>query len=105
MGRVYAERAGVLDATAPIVPRGRVVVVHAQINRKEPVVKSLDFEFTDELVKEIADAVREADEIANSDFQPPSPGPACQYCDYRDRCRSDLAATVVSTTALAELPA
>lgn len=103
MGRVYAERVGVLDATAPVVPRGRVVVVHAQINRKEPVVKSLDFEFTDELVGEIADAVREADAIAASDYQPPRPGPACQWCAYVERCQSDLAATVTSTTVLSEL--
>jgi hypothetical protein len=103
MGRVYAEHAGVLDATAPVIPHGRVVVVHAAINRKDPVVKSLDFEFTDELVSEIADAVREADAIASSDYQPPRPGPACQWCAYVARCQSDLAATVTSTTALAEL--
>ena len=30
MGRLYAVRAGVLDATAPLVPRGRVVVVHGK---------------------------------------------------------------------------
>ena len=101
MGRVYAERMGVLDATAPVVPRGRVVVVTGKVNSKTIAVKAHDFEFTDELVKEIADAVREAVEIAHADRHPARPGDMCSYCPYLERCRSDSARYTVQTAALA----
>ena len=99
MGRLYAVRAGVLDATAPLVPRGRVVVVHGKINQKSTVIKSYDFEFSDELVKEIADAVREAVEIAHSPYHPALPGSHCSFCPYLERCRAD-SGRFVSETAL-----
>lgn len=100
MGRVYAERKGVLDATAPVVPRGRVVVVTGKINQKTPAIKTLDFEFSDELVAEIANAVRDAVATARGEFHPALPGNACSWCPYLERCRGDSSRFVVSTELL-----
>jgi hypothetical protein len=100
MGRLYAVRAGVHDATAPLVPRGRVVVVTGKINQKSPVIRSLDFEFDDALIKEIANAVREAVEIARSPYHPAMPGSQCSFCPYAERCRDDSSRFVVATELL-----
>jgi hypothetical protein len=100
MGRLYAVRAGVLDATAPLVPRGRVVVVTGKITQKSPVIKTLDFEFTDALVAEIADAVREAVAVARAPEHPARPGGYCSFCPYLERCRNDSAVFAPTTESL-----
>ncbi len=100
MGRVYAERKGVLDATSPVVPRGRVVVVTSKINQKTPVIKTLDFEFDDALVAEIANAVREAVAVAHAPYHAALPGNACSWCPYLDRCRDDSMRFVPTTEML-----
>jgi hypothetical protein len=91
MGRLSDERAGKPDGVAPVVPRGRVVCVVASLNRKSPVVKHRDFDLTTIDVAALADAAREADLTARADYHPMRPGPACGWCSYVDRCRSDNA--------------
>lgn len=91
MGRLFAERHGVLDATAPLIPRGRVVVVVAAKNRKEPLVASKDFEFDEALITEVADAIREADMLSRADRHAPRPGEPCRFCPYIPRCVNDSA--------------
>jgi len=101
MGRLFAERSGVLDASAPVVPRGRVIVVSGSINRKTPAIKSYEFEFDDELVAAVADATREAVAIAHGIAHPARPGDHCSFCPYLERCRKDSARFVPITAEMA----
>ena len=104
MGRLYAERVGTPDPTSPVIPRGKIVVVCASMYRKNPVVKEHTFTFDDELVAELADAVRDADNVAVSEYHEPRPGEACRWCSYTDRCKNDSRRFAPLTRELAMVP-
>lgn len=105
MGRLYAQQQGAPDTFAPIVPRGKMVVVCTAINRKSPVIRELEFTFDNALVLELLDAIRDADATARSDFHAPRPGPACEWCSYVDRCQSDCGRAALTDRQLAAPPA
>lgn len=88
LARKAEERRGVAQP-APVVPRARFDVLHAQIGLKEPKLRSLVLEFDIEDERRALAAVRNASAIIRDGRLAARPGPACDFCGFRDRCRED----------------
>ncbi|PZR66773.1 MAG: hypothetical protein DLM66_12790 [Candidatus Dormiibacter spiritus] len=102
LARRAEERRGIAQP-APVVPRARFDVIHAHVGLKEPKLRSLVLEFDVEDERRALAAVRNANAIIRDGRLSARPGPACDWCGFRDRCRADEVARGASFSDLVGL--
>ncbi len=98
--RVAEQQGTALPPMVPVVPWGRVVVVHHTLRAKSPQVRTADISLDEAEVARVVAQIRDADRVARSGIHPPAPGEHCRYCDFAKRCASDLARTARPTEEL-----